>query len=134
MLVKNCPSDQEIFQKVQKLLAEALGVDEEEVTYTSRIYADLGAESIDRLDITFRAERMWRIKINPGEMTAESIIDEPDCVKNGLVTDLGMKKMRKKFRHIKGLDAFETHRKVEELQDLFTVENLCRFVKSKLTK
>ena len=61
-------SRDEIFQKVQGVLVDALGVDEEEVTPTAVIKDDLGAESIDFLDISFRLEKAFGIKIGPASI------------------------------------------------------------------
>ena len=60
---------EEVFKKVRNCLVEALGVDEEEVTLDSSITADLGGESIDFLDIVFRLEKTFGIKIPPGTPT-----------------------------------------------------------------
>ena len=56
----------EIFKNIQEILVDALGVDEEEVTPTARLQADLGAESIDYLDISFKIEQVFGIKIAQG--------------------------------------------------------------------
>ena len=55
----------EIFEKVQATLVDALGVDDEDVTQEATLQGDLGAESIDFLDIVFRLERNFGIKIPP---------------------------------------------------------------------
>jgi acyl carrier protein len=57
-------SRDEIFQGVQEVLVDALGVDNEEVTIQATLIGDLGAESIDFLDIVFRLEKAFGIKMN----------------------------------------------------------------------
>jgi len=47
----------EIFSKIQDVLEDALGVDQDEVTPDAKLVDDLGAESIDFLDITFKLEQ-----------------------------------------------------------------------------
>ena len=74
------PTHDEIFQKVQATLVDALGVDEEDVTREATLQGDLGAESIDFLDIVFRLERNFGIKIPRGELFPENISD-PDMVR-----------------------------------------------------
>ena len=67
------PTQEEIYSKVSATLVEALNVDEEEIKPTSTLQGDLGAESIDFLDIVFRLEREFAIKIPRGELFPESI-------------------------------------------------------------
>src|SRR5438067_5572126 len=89
------PSQDEIFQKVSATLVEALNVDEEEIKPTSTLQGDLGAESIDFLDIVFRLEREFGIKIPRGELFPETIFQgDPDFVQNGKVTDKGLAELK----------------------------------------
>ncbi len=112
------PSQEEIFTKVSATLVEALNVDEDEIKPTSTLQGDLGAESIDFLDIVFRLEREFAIKIPRGELFPESIFQgDPDFVQNGRVTD-------------KGLD--EWNPEVTAISDLFTVELIARYIEGKL--
>ena len=73
-------SRDEIYTKVQAVLVDALGVDEEEVTPNAVIRDDLGAESIDFLDIMFRLEKAFNIKIPKGEMMPENVANDPNIV------------------------------------------------------
>src|SRR5438132_13482505 len=85
------PTQEEIYQKVSDTLVEALNVDEDEIQPTSTLQGDLGAESIDFLDIVFRLEREFGIKIPRGELFPESIFQgDPEFVQNGRVTEKGM--------------------------------------------
>src|SRR5471030_2003140 len=89
------PSQDEIFAKVSATLVEALNVDEDEIKRTSTLQGDLGAESIDFLDIVFRLEREFGIKIPRGELFPESIFQgDPEFVENGRVTDKGLSELR----------------------------------------
>src|SRR3954468_10849837 len=83
-------SRDEIFKKVQAVLVDALGVDEEEVTPTAIIRDDLGAESIDFLDISFRLEKAFGIKIQKGEMMPENLTADPKMVQGGKLTPEGV--------------------------------------------
>ena len=89
------PSQEEIYTKVSATLVEALNVDEDEIKPTSTLQGDLGAESIDFLDIVFRLEREFGIKIPRGELFPESIFQgDPEFVQNGKVTDKGLDELR----------------------------------------
>src|SRR4051812_31573642 len=85
------PTQEEIFTKVSSTLVEALNVDEDDIKLTSTLQGDLGAESIDFLDIVFRLEREFGIKIPRGELFPESIFQgDPEFVQNGKVTPKGL--------------------------------------------
>src|ERR1700691_5180803 len=89
------PSQEEIYQKVSATLVEALNVDEEDIKPSSTLQGDLGAESIDFLDIVFRLEREFGIKIPRGELFPESIFSgDPEFVQSGRVTDKSLQELR----------------------------------------
>ena len=91
-------TEEEIYTKVSATLVEALNVDEEDIKPTSTLQGDLGAESIDFLDIVFRLEREFGIKIPRGELFPESIFQgDPDLVQDGRVTDKGLNELRTKM-------------------------------------
>jgi len=121
----------EVFEKVRLVLEEALGVDEDEVTPQATLGGDLGAESIDYLDIVFRLEKAFGIKISQAELMADEVLNDPQYVQDGKVTDLGMTELRKQLPHV-DLDAFDTTRQVEEFPNVFTVESMVKFVQSKV--
>src|ERR1700680_3660903 len=92
------PSQAEIYQKVSATLVDALNVDQDEITPKSTLQGDLGAESIDFLDIVFRLEREFGIKIPRNELFPESIFQgDPDFVQNGKVTERGLNELREKM-------------------------------------
>ena len=89
------PTQEEILSKVSATLVEALNVDEDEIKPTSTLQGDLGAESIDFLDIVFRLEREFGIKIPRGELFPESVFQgDPDFVQDGKVTPKGLEELR----------------------------------------
>src|SRR5436305_14815505 len=91
-------SQEEIYTKVSATLDEALNVDEDEIRPTSTLQGDLGAESIDFLDIVFRLEREFGIKIPRGELFPEAIFQgDADFVANGRVTDKGLEELRQRM-------------------------------------
>src|SRR5215211_2082421 len=128
------PTQEEIFSKVSATLVEALNVDEDEVKPTSTLQGDLGAESIDFLDIVFRLEREFGIKIPRGELFPESIFQgDPDFVQNGRVTEKGLDELRTRMPFA-DLGDFEKNPEVSKLSDLFTVELITRYIQGKLAQ
>jgi len=121
----------EVFGKVQEVLADALGVDEEEVTPDATLVGDLGAESIDFLDIVLRLEKAFGIKIPQSELFPEDVLNDPTYVQDGQVTDQGMAELRKRLPHV-NLDQFDQNRDVEAFSNVFTVDAVVKFVQSKL--
>src|SRR6187397_2214075 len=94
------PSQDEIYSKVSATLVEALNVDEDEISPKATLQGQLGAESIDFLDIVFRLEREFGIKIPRGELFPDSIFEgDPDLVCEGRVTDKGMAELRQRMPH-----------------------------------
>src|SRR5436189_4888043 len=114
-------SRDEIYKKVQGVLVDALGVDEEEVKPDAVIKDDLGAESIDFLDIMFRLEKAFGIKIPRGEMMPENLSNDPNLVQNGTVTPQGMTMLREKMPH-SDFSEFEKDPKLDHMSRLFTVD------------
>jgi acyl carrier protein len=126
------PTQEEIYTKVSATLVEALNVDEEEIKPTSTLQGDLGAESIDFLDIVFRLEREFGIKIPRGELFPESIFQgDPEFVQNGRVTEKGLEELRTRMPFA-DLRQFEQDPELSHLSDLFTVDLIARYIQGKL--
>jgi acyl carrier protein len=126
------PSQDEIYNKVSATLVEALNVDEDEIKPTSTLQGDLGAESIDFLDIVFRLEREFGIKIPRGELFPESIFGgDPEFVQNGKVTEKGLAELRARMPFA-DLSKLENNPDVTGIGDLFTVEMITRYIQGKL--
>src|SRR5436190_17624807 len=124
-------SRDEIYQKVQAVLVDALGVDEDEVTPNAVIRDDLGAESIDFLDIMFRLEKAFGIKIPKGEMLPDNVANDPNFVQNGMVTPNGMSELKKRMPH-SDFSEFEKDPKLDNMSKLFTVDAIVNYVEGKL--
>jgi acyl carrier protein len=122
----------EIYAKVSSTLVEALNVDEDEVKPDSTLQGDLGAESIDFLDIVFRLEREFGIKIPRGELFPETIFQgDQEFVQGGRVTTKGMEELRQRMPFA-DLSQFEQDPEVSHLSDLFTVDLITRYIEGKL--
>ena len=121
----------EVFSKVQRALVDALGVDEEEVTSSARLVGDLGAESIDFLDIVFRLEKAFDIKIPRGELFPEDILTNAQYVQNGKVTPEGLEQLKVRMPFA-DLTTFAANPSVQDFGNLLTVQDMCRYVESKV--
>jgi len=124
-------SRDEIYAKVKDVLVDALGVDDDEVKPDAVIRDDLGAESIDFLDIMFRLEKAFGIKIPRGEMIPENLQNDPNIVANGMVTPAGIKMLKEKMPHSDFSD-FEKDPKLDNMSKLFTVNAIVNYVQQKL--
>ncbi|MGQ0636697.1 MAG: acyl carrier protein [Planctomycetaceae bacterium] len=125
------PTADEIYTKVRETLVDALGVDDDEVTPEATLVGDLGAESIDFLDIVFRLEKNFAIKIPRGELFPESLAADQNLVKDGVVTEAGIAELRKRMPHA-DIDKFAKDPNVENIQELFTVQMIVKFLQRKL--
>src|SRR6187397_3156764 len=126
------PSQDEIYSKVSATLVEALNVDEDEISPKATLQGDLGAESIDFLDIVFRLEREFGIKIPRGELFPESIFQgDPEFVQDGKITPKGMAELRARMPYA-DLARFEKDPDFEGLRDLFTVDLISRYIQAKV--
>ena len=125
----------EIYKKVQGVLVDALGVDEEDVTPKATLRGDLGAESIDFLDIVFRLEKAFTtdptkpFKIPRGEMFPEDIFSKTEYVQNGRVTPAGMVELKKRMPHM-DFTEFEKDPDINKMQ--FTVNTVVNYIESKV--
>jgi acyl carrier protein len=125
---------EEIYEKVKAVLVDALGVDDDEVTPTATLRGDLGAESIDFLDIVFRLEKAFStpnhpFKIPRGEMFPEDIFNNALFVNNGKVTDAGLAELKKRMPHV-DLSALKAGDDIEKMQ--FTVDTVVNYIENKL--
>jgi acyl carrier protein len=125
------PTKDEIFEKIQSALVEALGVEDDEVTPEATLVGDLGAESIDFLDIVFRLEKTFDIKIPRGELFPEDIFTNSDYVQDGRVTEAGLAELRSRMPFA-NLDEFAKNPVVQDFANLLTVADMCRFIETKL--
>ena len=124
-------SKDEIFQKVKDVLVEALSVDEEEVTPEATLTGDLGAESIDFLDIVFRLEKAFNIKIPRGELFPDNILNNPEFVQNGRLTPTGLAQMKQRMPHA-DFSEFEKDPNISKMAELFKVQTIVNYIKTKV--
>ena len=124
-------SEQEIFEKIRAALVDALGVDEDEVTPQATLVGDLGAESIDFLDIVFRLEKTFNVKIPRGELFPDDILTNTQYVKDGKLNDLGMEQLKKRMPFA-DLTKFNESRAVKDFGNQLSVQDMCRYVQGKL--
>lgn len=124
-------TNEEVYGKVKFALVEALGVDDDEVTPEATLVGDLGAESIDFLDIVFRLEKTFEIEIPRAELFPEDILTNAEYVQDGKVTSGGLDELKKRMPFA-DLSRFEANPVVQEFGNLLTVSDMCRYVEGKL--
>ncbi len=121
----------EIYAKVKDDLVDALGVDDDEVTPQATIMGDLGAESIDFLDIIFRLEKAFNIKVPREELYPENLLNNADNVNEGKMTPAGLEQLKSAMPHVDFAE-FENDPDINKINDLFTVESIVKYVEIKL--
>ena len=131
-------TQEDIFGKVAEVLEEALGCDEDEITPTASLTADLGAESIDFLDIVFRLEKAFStddapFKISQGELFPENLMENDDWVSDGKFTEAGLAMLKDRMPHI-DFTEFSANPELGKVADLITVSSLVTFVSNKLER
>jgi acyl carrier protein len=127
------PAQDEIFSKVREALVDALGVDDDEVTPEATLRGDLDAESIDFLDIVFRLEKAFDIKIERGELIPMDLLENTDFVQDGKVNAAGIVELKKRMPFA-DLTKFEANPNVQNLGEQLTVQDMVNFVEYKLKK
>ncbi len=125
------PTKDEIYEKIKTALVDALGVDDDEIVPEATLVGDLGAESIDFLDIVFRLEKAFSIKIPRGELFPEDVLTDAKYVQDGRVTEAGLAELRKRMPFA-NLDDFTKNPVVQDFGNLLTVADMCRFVEGKV--
>ena len=124
-------SEQEVLEKVKETLIEALGVDDEEVTPAATLTGDLGAESIDFLDIVFRLEKAFDIKIPRGELFPDNILNNPEFVQDGKLTEAGLQQLKERMPHA-DFGEFEQNPDINKMAELFKVQTVVNYILTKV--
>lgn len=121
----------EVFEKVKETLVDALGVDDGDVTPDATLTGDLGAESIDFLDIVFRLEKTFSITIPRGELFPDNILNNPEYVSEGKITPAGLKTLKERMPHADFTD-FEKNPDINKMAELFKVQTIVNYVSTKV--
>ena len=118
-----------VFPTVAETMADALGCDLEDIVLDVSLIEGLDAESIDFLDMVFRLERAFKIKIPRGKIVenARGALTEAEFEDKGIVSDAGMAQLRAYLSEIPA-DRFQTPMKVKDIPRLFTPETFCKLV------
>ena len=121
----------EIFEKVREVLVDALAADEDDVQLESTLVDDLGAESIDLLDIVFQLEKAFNIKIDRGELIPVDMLNDAEFVHEGKLTAAGLAKLREALPSA-DLEAFSKNPMVQNIAKVLTVQDMVNIVETKL--
>lgn len=122
----------EILKAVKSIISQALRVDEAKVEPQASLIRDLGAESIDFLDIVFRLEKAFKIKIPKGELFPEKLLTDARFVKDGRVTPEGLEELKRRIPTA-NWEEFSKNPSVSSLGDLFTVGMIVDYLSEKLS-
>jgi acyl carrier protein len=129
---QNEPTKEEIqavYPTVAKTIADALGCDVDQVKLDVSLIEGLDAESIDFLDLVFRLERAFKLKIPRGKIIEDARGDLPEAEfeQKGIVTEVGMQRLRSFLSEVPA-DRFVTPLKVADIPRLFTAQTFCKLV------
>ena len=118
-----------VFPKLAETMAEALGCDEEDITLTASLIDDLDAESIDFLDIVFRLEKTFKVKIPRGKILEDSrgSLSESEFEQNGVVTPAGLDQLKSYLSEVPA-ERFKSPLNVADIPRLFTPETFLKLV------
>lgn len=122
---------EEVIKNVKTIISQALKVDETKIHLNSSLIKDLGAESIDFLDIVFRLEKTFKIKIPKGELFPEKLLTDARFVRDGKVTPAGIEELKKRMPN-NNLDQFAKNPLVANLGEVFTVGMIVNYLSEKL--
>jgi acyl carrier protein len=121
----------EIIKQVRGIISQALKADEQKVTLEASLIKDLGAESIDFLDIVFRLEKTFKIKIPKGELFPEKLLTDARFVSNGRITEAGLAELKVRVPSGNWTE-FSKNPLVSNLGDIFTVGMIVDYLVGKL--
>lgn len=124
-----------VYPKIREIIADVLVIDEEDVSLNSRLISDLGAESIDFLDLVFQLEKEFAIKIPRGQLekNARGDLAEDEFEKGGVLTAEGVQALKNYLSEVPE-EQFKANMKVNEIPMLFTVETFCKLVISAMAE
>ena len=118
-----------VYPKVKSIIADVLVVDEDNIQLHNRLIVDLGAESIDFLDLVFQLEKEFAVKIPRGQLekNAHGMLSEEEFAHNGVLTDAGMQALKTYLCEVPA-EYFKPQMKLNEIPLLFTVETFCKLI------
>lgn len=118
-----------VYPKVREIIADVLVIDEDDISLNSRLIVDLGAESIDFLDLVFQLEKEFKIKIPRGQLekNARGALAEDEFEKGGILTAPGLDALKNYLNEVPA-EQFKAQMKVNEIPMLFTVETFCKLI------
>jgi acyl carrier protein len=125
------PTKEEVFGKVKEALVDALGVDDDEVEPGATMVGDLGAESIDFLDIIFKLEKAFNFQFKREDLYPEDILANSKFVQSGRLTADGVVALKARMPFA-DLSKFEKNPVIQDFNNLLTVQDLCNYVSMKI--
>lgn len=125
--------ENEIVERIKDSLVEVLGIDREEIKADSSIIEDLGAESIDLLDLVFRLEEIFKIRVSRREIEnkARQSLSEEEFERDEMLSHQAIENLKRELPEVPE-EKFRSGLKSSEIPMLFTVRTFSRIVKEKL--
>src|SRR4029077_1760380 len=120
---------EQVYPRVKEIIAEVLVIEADKIDLKKQLIVDLGAESIDFLDLVFQLEREFGIKIPRGQLekNARGALSNEEFEQNGVITEKGMQALKQYLNEVPA-EWFKPNMKVNEIPLLFTVETFCKIV------
>ena len=120
---------------VKDIIADALYLEASEVQLESNLTKDLGAESIDFLDIMFRLEQTFSVKLPKGEIEREARngLSDDEFAINGILQEKGLERIKASMPEIDPA-AFRAGLSVRDIPGLYTVQTFVNLVAGELAK
>lgn len=120
---------QTVYPKIREIIADVLVIEEKDILLNSRLISDLGAESIDFLDLVFQLEKEFAIKIPRGQLekNARGDLTEDEFEKGGVLTERGLEALKGYLSEVPE-DCFKPNLRINEIPTLFTVETFCKLI------
>ncbi|MGB3561896.1 MAG: acyl carrier protein [Thermoanaerobaculia bacterium] len=118
-----------IYPRVKVIVADVLAIDESEVEPDGSLINDYGGESIDFLDLVYRLEREFKVKIPRGQIEEEvrGALEDEAFAENGKLTEQGMAQLKEYLAEVPA-ERFKDGMSVAAIPTLFTVETFCKLV------
>jgi acyl carrier protein len=120
---------QTVYPQVKAIVADVLAIDESEIRPDGSLINDYGGESIDFLDLLYRLEREFKVKLSRGQIEREARgdLEDEDFEENGRLTEMGLARLQEYLSEVPR-DRFRPRMAVAEIPTLFTVETFCKLV------
>lgn len=127
-------NENEIIDALKKCIAETIGIKAETIqSLDASVIDDLGADSLDLLDLVFRIEKTFGITISRGEIErkARETLPEEEFEKDGFLTDMAKEALKSALPEVDAA-RFEGSLRKNDIPRLLTVRTFYKIIKDKM--